>query len=92
VSSHSARFGLSLVVQGSATQTIEAVRRPADVGFDVVLVPDHLGLQAPMPTLVVIADAVPSIRISRQPSAGRASKSASPPPNRNANITVVGRV
>jgi hypothetical protein len=37
VSSHSARFGLSLVVQGSATQTIEAMRRPADVGFDVAL-------------------------------------------------------
>ena len=63
MTAHSTRFGPSLVFQGSLAQTIEEAKRAADVGFDVVLVPDHLGFQAPFPTLVAIADAVPSIRV-----------------------------
>src|ERR1700749_982244 len=64
VTAHSTRFGLNLVFQGSHIQTIEEAKRAADVGFDVVLVPDHLGFQAPFPTLVAIANAVPGIRVS----------------------------
>jgi probable F420-dependent oxidoreductase len=64
VTAHSTRFGLNLVFQTSIAQTLEEAKRAADIGFDVVLVPDHLGFQAPFPTLVAIADAVPSIRIS----------------------------
>src|SRR5271169_1942993 len=63
MTAHSTRFGLNLVFQTSLAQTVEEAKRAADVGFDVVLVPDHLGYQAPFPTLVAIADAVPSIRI-----------------------------
>jgi probable F420-dependent oxidoreductase len=63
MTAHSTRFGLNLVFQGSLAQTVEEAKRAADVGFDAVLVPDHLGLQAPFPTLVAIADAVPSIRV-----------------------------
>jgi probable F420-dependent oxidoreductase len=58
------RFGLNLVFQSSVAQTVEEAKRAADVGFDVVLVPDHLGFSAPFPLLVAIADAVPSIRVS----------------------------
>jgi probable F420-dependent oxidoreductase len=58
------RFGLNLVFQSSTAQTIEEAKRAADVGFDVVLVPDHLGFQSPFPLLVAIADAVPSVRVS----------------------------
>jgi probable F420-dependent oxidoreductase len=60
----STRFGLNLVFQGSVAQTVEEAKRAADAGFDVVLVPDHLGFQAPFPLLVAIASAVPSIRVS----------------------------
>lgn len=62
MTAHSTRFGLSLVFQSSLAQTVKEAKRAADVGFDVVLVPDHLGLLAPFPTLVAITDAVPSIR------------------------------
>ena len=64
MTARSTRFGLNLVLQGSLAQTVEEAKRAADVGFDVVLVPDHLGLLAPFPTLVAIAAAVPSIRVS----------------------------
>ena len=64
MTARSTRFGLNLVFQGSVAQTVEEATRAADVGFDVVLVPDHLGFQAPFPLLVAIASAVPSIRVS----------------------------
>jgi probable F420-dependent oxidoreductase len=57
------RFGLNLLFTNSAAQFVERAQRAADVGFDVVLVGDHLGHQAPLTTLVAIADAVPSVRV-----------------------------
>jgi alkanesulfonate monooxygenase SsuD/methylene tetrahydromethanopterin reductase-like flavin-dependent oxidoreductase (luciferase family) len=63
MTARSTRFGLNLVFQGSVAQTVDEAKRAADVGFDVVLVPDHLGFQAPLPLLVAIASAVPSIRV-----------------------------
>jgi probable F420-dependent oxidoreductase len=63
MTTHTPRFGLNLVFQSSTAQTIEEAKRAADVGFDVVLVPDHLGFQSPFPLLVAIADAVPSVRV-----------------------------
>jgi probable F420-dependent oxidoreductase len=64
MTARSTRFGLNLVFQGSVAQTVDEAKGAADVGFDVVLVPDHLGFQAPLPMLVAIADAVPSVRVS----------------------------
>jgi probable F420-dependent oxidoreductase len=58
------RLGLGLGFVGSVAETVEQAKRAADVGFDVVMVGDHLGDSGPLPTLVAIADAVPSIRIS----------------------------
>src|ERR1700748_2932716 len=56
VTAHSTRFGLNLVFQGSHIQTIEEAKRAADVGFDLVLVPDHLGFQAPFQSLCAVSD------------------------------------
>ena len=57
------RFGLNLLFSNSVAQFVERAQRAADVGFDVVLIGDHLGHQAPLSTLVSIADAVPSVRV-----------------------------
>jgi probable F420-dependent oxidoreductase len=57
------RFGLNLPFANSIAQIVDNARRAADVGFDVVLLGDHLGHQAPLAPLVAIADAVPSFRV-----------------------------
>ena len=64
MTAHSTRFGVNLVFAGTVAQTVEDAKRAADVGFDVVMVGDHLGSPAPLPTLVAVAAAVPSVRIS----------------------------
>jgi probable F420-dependent oxidoreductase len=58
------RFGVNLVFAGTVAQTVEDAKRAADAGFDVVMVGDHLGSPAPLPTLVAVAAAVPAVRIS----------------------------
>jgi len=57
------RFGLNLPFANSVTEIVDNARRASDVGFDVVLLGDHLGHQAPLAPLVAIADAVPSVRV-----------------------------
>jgi hypothetical protein len=57
------RFGLNLPFANSIAQIVDNAARAADVGFDVVLLGDHLGHQAPLAPLVAIADAVPSVRV-----------------------------
>jgi len=61
VPSRSLRFGLSLACPVS--QMKEEARRAEQIGFDVVLLPDHLGMAAPLPTLISIAEAAPSLRV-----------------------------
>lgn len=51
------RFGIGLRSIKSAERLREKVRRFADLGYDVVHVPDHLGAPAPFPTMVAAADA-----------------------------------
>jgi probable F420-dependent oxidoreductase len=46
------RFGVNLFTAGSRPEWQDAVRRVEDLGYDVLLVPDHLGLRAPFPALV----------------------------------------
>ncbi len=58
MNAHLARFGINLVFGGSVAQTVEKAERAVGVGFDVVLVGDHLGQPGPLPTLV--ADSHPS--------------------------------
>jgi hypothetical protein len=63
MTSRPTRFGLALLGQGSVTQLTEEARRAEQIGFDVVLLPDHLGMTAPLPPLVAMAQAAPSVRV-----------------------------
>ena len=57
------RFGVSLSHVGSSRSAWRArVQEVDDLGYDVLQVPDHLGLAAPFPALVAAAD-VTSIRL-----------------------------
>lgn len=56
------RFGISPLAVGSASEWQEKVRQAAELGYDVVQVPDHLGMPAPFPSLVAAAS-VPGPRL-----------------------------
>jgi probable F420-dependent oxidoreductase len=58
------RFGLAALGQGPVTELKEQARRAESIGFDVILLPDHLGMTAPLPPLVAMASAAPSLRVS----------------------------
>ncbi|MFI7617308.1 TIGR03621 family F420-dependent LLM class oxidoreductase [Nonomuraea terrae] len=63
MNTRSFRFGVSLLSVGSSRSAWRArVREVEDVGFDVLQVPDHLGMVAPFPALVAAAD-VTSMRL-----------------------------
>jgi probable F420-dependent oxidoreductase len=58
------RLGLTLLGQGSVSELVDQARRAEQLGFDVVLLIDHLGQSAPLPPLVAIAAAAPTVRVS----------------------------
>jgi alkanesulfonate monooxygenase SsuD/methylene tetrahydromethanopterin reductase-like flavin-dependent oxidoreductase (luciferase family) len=49
------RFGVSLLSGGTPAAWQSKVQQAADLGYDVVQVPDHLGMSAPFPALVSAA-------------------------------------
>ncbi|MER6082920.1 TIGR03621 family F420-dependent LLM class oxidoreductase [Streptomyces sp. NPDC001833] len=51
------RFGVNLLTPASAGEWRAKCRRAEELGYDVVLVPDHLGMPAPFPALVAAAEA-----------------------------------
>lgn len=51
------RFGVSLLTPASAAEWRTKCRRAEELGYDVLLVPDHLGMPAPFPALVAAAGA-----------------------------------
>src|SRR3954466_952198 len=53
--SRSFRFGVNLVTPASAEEWRAKCRRAEELGYDVILVPDHLGMVAPFPALVAAA-------------------------------------
>lgn len=55
-------FGLNL--SGSVPELRENARRAEQVGFDVVATADHLGMAAPLPSLVAMAEAAPTLRVA----------------------------
>jgi probable F420-dependent oxidoreductase len=57
------RFGVNLLGPASQVKWAEKCRRAADLGFDVLLFSDHLGLLAPFSSLVVAAHAAPSLQV-----------------------------
>jgi probable F420-dependent oxidoreductase len=57
------RLGMSFAAQGSVAQLAVQASRAEQIGFDTVLAIDHLGFAAPLPSLVAMAAAAPSIRV-----------------------------
>ncbi len=57
------RFGIGLRSIKSADRLRAKVRQFADLGYDVVHFPDHLGAPAPFPAMVAAAAAAPGIRV-----------------------------
>ena len=57
------RFGVALAAVGSRAAWLGKVRAAADLGYDVLHVPDHLGLAAPFPALVAAAEATSTMRL-----------------------------
>ena len=56
---------IGLIVDGRTgiADLVEKSRQAVSIGVDVMLLPDHLGMTAPLVSLVAIADAVPSIQV-----------------------------
>ena len=57
------RFGVALHTTGSRAEWRAKARRAEDLGYDVLLVPDHLGMAAPFPSLVAAAEATSRPRL-----------------------------
>ncbi|MBU3064676.1 TIGR03621 family F420-dependent LLM class oxidoreductase [Nocardia sp. NEAU-G5] len=49
------RFGVNMLTVESKAAWIEKCRKAEDLGFDVISVPDHLGLPAPFPAMMLAA-------------------------------------
>ncbi|MEU6914588.1 LLM class F420-dependent oxidoreductase [Streptomyces olindensis] len=57
------RFGVNLLQPASAGEWRAKCRRAEELGYDVILVPDHLGMPAPFPALVAAAEATERPRL-----------------------------
>lgn len=57
------RFGVNLMSVTTRDEWQRKCRRAEELGFDVVLAPDHLGAPAPFPTLIAAADATERPRL-----------------------------
>ncbi|MFI6622406.1 LLM class F420-dependent oxidoreductase [Streptomyces sp. NPDC050528] len=57
------RFGASLLTSSPADEWRARCRRAEELGYDVILVPDHLGMVAPFPALVAAAEATERPRV-----------------------------
>jgi probable F420-dependent oxidoreductase len=57
------RFGASMIVPAPAGEWRAKCRRAEELGYDVILVPDHLGMVAPFPALVAAAEATERPRL-----------------------------
>jgi probable F420-dependent oxidoreductase len=57
------RFGVNLLSPTSAAEWRAKCRRAEQLGYDVILVPDHLGMPAPFPSLVAAAEATERPRL-----------------------------
>lgn len=57
------RFGVNLLAPASAEEWRAKCRRAEELGYDVILVPDHLGMPAPFPALVAAAEATERPRL-----------------------------
>ncbi|WP_410587546.1 TIGR03621 family F420-dependent LLM class oxidoreductase [Amycolatopsis sp. lyj-23] len=58
------RFGVAMYVPGSRAEWVAKCRRAEELGYDVVGVVDHLGRVAPVPALLLAAEATERIRLN----------------------------
>ncbi|WP_035795285.1 TIGR03621 family F420-dependent LLM class oxidoreductase [Kitasatospora mediocidica] len=58
------RFGVNLVPAAGREQWWQACRTAERLGYDVIAVPDHLGVQSPFPAMVSAAAATERIRLT----------------------------
>ncbi|CAM5469700.1 LLM class F420-dependent oxidoreductase [Streptomyces fumanus] len=57
------RFGVNLTVPAPLEEWQAKCRRAEELGYDVILVPDHLGMVAPFPALVAAAGVTERVRL-----------------------------
>ncbi|MEV7197610.1 LLM class F420-dependent oxidoreductase [Streptomyces sp. NPDC093510] len=57
------RFGVNMVTPAAGDEWRRKCRKAEELGYDVILVPDHLGMPAPFPALVAAADATERPRV-----------------------------
>ena len=57
------RFGAVIFTPTGRADWVEKVRRAEDLGYDVVSVSDHLGMPAPVSTMLLAAEATERIRV-----------------------------
>jgi probable F420-dependent oxidoreductase len=49
------RFGVNMTSAGSRSEWVAKCRRAEELGYDVILIPDHLGMGAPFPSVMLAA-------------------------------------
>ncbi|MGA4843371.1 TIGR03621 family F420-dependent LLM class oxidoreductase [Streptomyces sp. G45] len=57
------RFGVTLLTPAPRAEWREKCRRAEGLGYDAVLVADHLGMPAPFPSVVAAAEATERVRV-----------------------------
>jgi probable F420-dependent oxidoreductase len=57
------RFGVTLLSTGSRSEWQAKARQVQELGYDVLQVPDHLGMPAPFPALVSAAEMTSTLRL-----------------------------
>ncbi|MFD6161946.1 LLM class F420-dependent oxidoreductase [Nocardia sp. NPDC060256] len=58
------RFGVSMTSRGSRNKWIEKCQKAERLGYDVISVPDHLGMPAPFPAMMLAAEATQRVRLN----------------------------
>lgn len=57
------RFGITMVTPADGVEWRTRCRRAEELGYDVIQVPDHLGMVAPFPALIAAAEATERPRV-----------------------------
>ncbi|HEY4454512.1 MAG TPA: TIGR03621 family F420-dependent LLM class oxidoreductase [Pseudonocardiaceae bacterium] len=57
------RFGVSLLASTTRSDWHASIREAESLGYDVIQVPDHIGLPAPFPALMAAVDATPNMTL-----------------------------
>ncbi|MGO4649332.1 TIGR03621 family F420-dependent LLM class oxidoreductase [Nocardia sp. 2YAB30] len=57
------RFAVGFSAAGSRAEWRDKAQQAEDLGYDVVQVPDHLGMTSPFPTLVTMAEATNRVHV-----------------------------